>query len=88
MGYVSFTNPLNDFQSGFRTGHSTITAAMVVKMTLLVHWTENGAVLPLFEDLSEAFDSVDHRLLLDKLRNAGLASKTVNCLCCRPNSVC
>ena len=48
-------------------------------MISLVPWAENEDYVPLFEDLSKAFYSVDHELLLNKLRDVGFGPKAVKC---------
>jgi len=61
-------NILNTFQSGFRGGHSKETAILrVVIDLLLIRDVGNHAAMILL-DLSAAFDSIDHPILLTRLK--------------------
>ena len=65
--YLSESSLLSKFQSGFRSRHSTVTALI----QMCDEWLENmdngrlnGVV---FIDIKKAFDSIDHRILLNKM---------------------
>ncbi len=77
--FLALNNCFDVFQSGFRPHHSTETA--LVKVFNEIHLnTDSGrtSVLVLL-DLSAAFDTVDHNILLDRLENwVGLYGTVLN----------
>lgn len=74
-GYIERSNSnsiLNVYQSGFRPGHSTFSAAMLVLNEVLNCIDHRNHCAALFKDLSKAFDTVDHPLLIQRLSEMGL----------------
>lgn len=65
-------NIIKDFQHGFRRGRSTITAAAEFLHTALTKVDEGLRVAGVYLDLSRAFDSVDHGILMQKLARDGI----------------
>uniref|UniRef100_A0AAZ1XEQ0 Reverse transcriptase domain-containing protein n=1 Tax=Oreochromis aureus TaxID=47969 RepID=A0AAZ1XEQ0_OREAU len=67
--HLSTSNLFEPFQSAFRPNHSTETALVKVVNDLLVNADNNRTSVLLLLDLSAAFDTVDHCILLDRLEH-------------------
>ena len=71
--YLNGSSLLNACQSGFRSLHSTLTALLQATNSWPVH-IDNGLVNGvIFIDLKNAFDTIDHDILVRKLVNYGVA---------------
>ena len=65
-------NMLSGSQFGFRKGHSTGHAIHNSVNIIRDAHKNNKHVIGLFIDLSKAFDTLDHKILLEKLDNYGI----------------
>ena len=67
MEYLTLANLLPQLQSGFRQGHSTETAVLRVLSDILQAVDRGDVAALVLLDLSAAFDTVDHEVLLQRL---------------------
>ena len=66
-----------DNQYGFRPNHSTEYASLELVDIIITQMDRNHLPISIFLDLSKAFDTIDHSILLNKLRHYGLDGKTL-----------
>ena len=57
------------FQSGYREAHSTETALIKIRNDILMNMNNQEVTLLVLLDLSPAFDTIDHTLLLRRLQS-------------------
>lgn len=78
VDYFEVNKLLDNEQHGFRKNKSTITA-IISFIENIIDKLENGEhIIATFLDMSKAFDSVSHFLLIKKLSTYGLAGKDLN----------
>lgn len=63
---------LHRSQYGFRPQHSTESAALELIDHILTKMDKNEVPINIYLDLSKAFDTLDHQILLDKLQYYGI----------------
>jgi len=75
--FLENNNLINPRQFGFRADHSTSHPLSLVTDTLVKAIDKKQHSIAIFCDLSKAFDCVDHKLLLKKLRGVGVGGGAV-----------
>ena len=67
FSHLTSHNLLSAHQSAYRPGHSTETVLLRILNDLLISLDQNKISLLLLLDLSAAFDTIDHAILLSRL---------------------
>lgn len=75
--YINMIDAVPKLQSGFRKGHSTVTALLKVTNDIKKAMDDGKITILALLDLSKAFDCVHHQLLLTKLRCLGFSKAVV-----------
>ena len=79
---------INPHQFGFRKGYSTELAVAEVQNMLLKNLDNKKVSCAIFLDLAKAFDTVDHKLLLDKLEKHGIRGHALSLIkSCLPSLI-
>ena len=73
-------------QYGFRKEHSTEYATLELINRIIFQMDQNKFPLNIFMDLSKAFDTLDHQILLDKLEYYGFKDMSLNLMTSYLNS--
>lgn len=72
INYVESNNLIVKQQHGFRAQRSTESAILDFVHYIYLCLEEKSYVVGVFIDLSKAFDTLDHKILLHKLENYGI----------------
>ena len=69
---------IDENQFGFRRAHSTEDALIKFADKVQKELAENKHVVSIFVDVSKAFDSCDHEILINKIKRTGMDVKGIN----------
>ena len=72
IDFLDQNSILIENQFGFRSGHSTVQATMLITDKIQRAIEDKLYSCGIFLDLSKAFDTVDHNILLAKLEHYGI----------------
>ena len=78
VSYIEKFNIFYKFQFGFRTNHSTEHALIEIVDQIRLSIDKNELTCGIFIDLSKAFDTVNHDILLKKLDHYGIRGNALN----------
>jgi hypothetical protein len=71
---------LHNLQFGFRSNHSTSHAVLKLVDSVTKYLDNSEFVVGVLLDISKAFDSLNHKILLEKLHNYGFRGRILNWL--------
>ena len=78
--FLTQNNLLSEFQFGFKAHHSTADAIILFTSEALEAFERKQNTLAVFCDLSKAFDTIKHEILLSKLYKYGIRGKSYDVL--------
>ena len=76
--YIDDFNILYKYQFGFRKNHSTELALIEIVDQIRMSLNKGDMSCGIFIDLSKAFDTVNHEILIDKLHHYGIRGKALD----------
>ena len=76
VAYLLKHDLLDPYQSAYRKNHSTFTALLKITDDILDSIDDSDVTLMIFLDFSKAFDTVNHRILIEKLKILGFQNNT------------
>ena len=78
VNYLDEFNLVTEHQSGFRSGHSTISAIADFTDDIYRAINNSNITHTVFIDFSKAFDTINHEILLKKLFHLGFKQSSIN----------
>jgi exonuclease III len=80
FGFINKYSLLHNLQFGFRSNHSTSHAVLKLVDSVTKYLDNSEFVVGVLLDISKAFDSLNHKILLEKLHNYGFRGRIFNWL--------
>ena len=81
LAHLNRFNILTEFQNGFRKNHSTIDTIFKYTTDLQLNKNNNQNTISLYVDFKKAFDTVNHKLLITKLKNMKIENFALEWIC-------
>ena len=78
--WIFYNNVLNEFQSGFRKGYSTVDNLFNLTSIININFSQNKKTYAFFVDFTAAFDMIPRNSLFYKLSSLGLSQKMLSIL--------
>ena len=72
-GFLDVYSILSGMQSAFRSGYGCVTATLKVLNDVTIALESKQCCAVIFIDLAKAFDTVDHSILVGRLRSIGVS---------------
>ena len=69
---------LSQYQHGFRKGFSTTSATAKFLDEIAMGLDNGNYTIAVFLDIKKAFDTIDHRIIIEKLKHAGIGPRTLS----------
>ena len=76
--HLQINKLLYESQYGFRKSHSTELAALELIDSIYTKLDQGKTPIAIFLDLSKAFDTIDHKILINKLHHCGCRNTSLN----------
>ena len=76
--YLLFHNLFDEYQNAYRPGHSTETTLLKISDDILKYLDNSDSVQLILLDLSCAFDSLDHSILIDRIKSIGFTGSSLD----------
>lgn len=77
VDHLEYNALLTASQHGFRRGKSTVSAVSELISQVIETFDDQGSVALILADLSKAFDTVNHKILLGKLQTLGVGGSVL-----------
>ena len=76
--FLDKSNAINEHQFGFRKKHSTSYLTSLLTASIATSFENKMNTLGIFLDLSKVFDTINHKILLNKLHHYGIRGTVYN----------